>query len=173
MPKNMVNKKITVAGNVPKWAAYGLAWSRIHKAIEAGFPLEAIAIEESIFSDRLNSCRAGRGEAVRARDDLKYIVGRVKKFDDLTDASFMKLLERIESWYADRCRFLHGIVRSDRHDFGCCPQGASPVIPAEAFMPLAQKCAERGEKLARQLCNWSKRQVRMYKRVSAKKEEGR
>lgn len=155
--------RVASEGNIPKWAAYSLAWARIRKAIEAEFPLEAVAIEESIFSDRLNSCRAGHGRPVRAKDGLKFIISEVKKFEEAKEAPFLKLLEKIESWYADRCRFLHGIVRSDLHDFEHCPRETSPKIPASSFMSLAQKCAERGEKLARQLCNWSKRQARKHK----------
>ena len=43
----------SIAGNASKYYSYREAWTRIKLAQENGFYLEAIAIQESIISDRL------------------------------------------------------------------------------------------------------------------------
>lgn len=55
------------APNNAKYLAYKFAHERISAAIEAGFPLEAIAIQESLISDRLHSFTRHHG----SRFDIK------------------------------------------------------------------------------------------------------
>ena len=47
--------KKSIKGNAQKYLSFKEAWARIKSAQEAGFYLEAIAIQESIMSDRIIS----------------------------------------------------------------------------------------------------------------------
>ena len=89
---------VPINGNVPKAKAYRLAWERIEKSIESDYPLEAIAIEESILSDRLNSFRGSFGEETRLTDTLEYIIKGLRKQFIQSDSEEDKLLKRVLRW---------------------------------------------------------------------------
>ena len=157
--------------NYAKCDSYALAFALINKAISMQFPLQAIAIEESILADRIwSTLNVGMGERTKVeslgvalerwrptRADKK--TGRLPsphpnaaRFDDEMNELEPMLLD----WWKARSKVLHGIVKSF--------QGCAPNICAEDFTANAQFVAEIGLVLVKQVCNWTKKQIRRAKR---------
>lgn len=139
--------------NMDKYDSYKLAYERIKLALKAGFPLEAIAIEESIISDRyLSFLRRDSDRNYRGLWDLMNSVKTCcqKEHDDVGET----LASRVDSWRVQRNGLLHGIVKSD-------PRTA-PQVDANEFVENAMKCANEGKTLARDVCNWHRKRKSAY-----------
>ena len=140
---------------VNKGKSYTLAFDRIGMAIKAKFPVEAIALEESIVSDRLRSFLK----------EAMPILMKDKSFDASTLVSYATLyispqedtlLVEIRDWIRKRNNVIHGVVASR--------SGKDATIPAERFVSNAMSVARKGEKLAHQLSHWVDREKRKLKR---------
>lgn len=140
--------------NMEKYYSYKLAFERIELAIENKFPLEAIAIEESIISDRLRSyCEISKlgiahdsfcellqkasDYAIVNCDELYNMIGLIKDQDNMgKDVS-----ESIDRWRLERNNCLHRMVKTYR-------AGQTPLIPANEFVDRAIKIAIYGKEHA-------------------------
>lgn len=129
-------------GNHLKYSAYTYAFQRIEEAVERGFYLEAVAIAESLISDRLMSaCRkAGqmpkRSTLSELIDAARYLVPPIPREDEF------------HSWRENRNRVLHGMVK---------PHKKSPLLAPPDFLELSERTAYSGMKLARVASNWEKK----------------
>jgi hypothetical protein len=142
--------------NTTKYESYAEAWRRMKAAIDAGFYLEAIAIQESIIFDRLRSfVEHATGEEVR--DDSPYSklikrleaalnkdAGKEKRWDNDKE-----LVERLKKWGDRRNRAVHRIVRS---------KPGTPTQPIDEFLAKVQETADRGAILAREVSDWFREQ---------------
>lgn len=161
-------------GNRPnhdKRHRYAAAFARIAEARSAGFAIEAIMICESVITDRLISHFVRLLEAggtipnrdVRAMldsasngDTGKHVsTGRLVQaldavFDDLGEAKFDRLPERLRSWVQDRNRAAHAFVKAH-------PFTKTYKEPLEEFVERLDTCAETGTELARTLDAWTRR----------------
>jgi len=157
MRKSTQPKK-AVTGNKQKYLAYREAFARIKESHENGFYLEAIAIEESIITDRIISylkrpnapsqLKKGKHGGYPSFSNLIKIldkdVGRpieVKKYNDLCSS--------LNIWRADRNNAIHCLVASEP---------GTPSQQVDDFLMKAKKCATEGAKLARAICDWHKAQ---------------
>ena len=119
--KNINPKKIrakhskdTEFVKIVRWQFYARAFSRINEAIKKKFYLEAITLEESIMSDRLES----RLDVVKAEKPQEYktlgkLIGAMKdkNINTLNQEQF-QLLEEVNEWYSNgRCLLLHEMVK--------------------------------------------------------------
>ena len=143
--------------NTSKRDSYALAFGMISTALHHNFPLQAIAVEESIISDRLWSAlnaskpNGGKKETLgRALDDWKRLSENGVPSPLGKEAESMRY--SLVRWWDSRNRVIHGIVKSFR--------GESPNICADNFERIAMKWASIGAELARQVCNWSSKQIR-------------
>ena len=136
-----------MAGNMEKYDSYTLAYDRIAKAMEQGFPLEAIAIEESIIADRLVSYLVFRNVTNPPIDNFGNLISLAKDKSDSSDAPFF---EQVRTWKNGRNSMLHGIVKS--------MPGTAPATKAEDFIAEARRLAEEGLKLTRIVQNWQRKQ---------------
>ena len=59
--------------------------------------------------------------------------------------------ENLVRWWDSRNKLIHGIVKSFR--------GEKPKIAAANFERSAMKAAAKGLELAKQVCNWSHKQI--------------
>lgn len=137
-------------GNVKKYYSYKLAWERIDAALEQGFPLEAIAIEESIISDRLRAYMEyiGRGLSNKSLDfRLKAFQKELEK-RGLFVGEYEELHTKINAWREGRNQALHRIVYTNR---------ATESVDADEFLKKATKTAKSGKTLTRKLCSLIKR----------------
>jgi len=157
--------------NHAKRQRYAAAFARIDQARSAGFAIEAIMICESVITDRLISHFVRLREAggtIPNRDVRKMLdsaadgegethvsTGRLVSalevvFDDLGEAKFERLPDRLRAWVRDRNRAAHAFVKAH-------PVTKSYREPLEEFVERLDACAEEGTELARTLDAWSRR----------------
>jgi hypothetical protein len=144
--------------NKSKYFSYKAAWERINIAMEAGFHLEAITIEESIISDRLLSYIIGvaPNSKVHARSGLGELISQWRKH---AGASLMKLDGKdlgkaADAWRVKRNTAVHGLVKSSP---------GTPTMQPDDFFELARLTAEEGKILAREIQNWHRKTLRAAK----------
>lgn len=142
--------------NTTKYKSYAEAWRRVKAATEAGFYLEAIAIEESIIFDRIRSFVEHAG-TVEIKDKTPYstLIGQLEAVlnkdakKDRRWSNDKELIERLKKWGDRRNRAVHRIVRS---------KPGTATQPINEFLAKAQETAERGAELARDVSNWFSKQ---------------
>lgn len=147
-------------GNTRKYESYKAAWERIRDAQAAGFPLEAVAIQESLISDRLISFLA-RPTAPKPLTKRKH--GQWPSFKELIDkwrveypaglavVGYPDLVKAVDQWRLDRNEVLHALAKSD--------PGTSTVAVTE-FLRRAHHAAECGGLLAKAVLAWHKAEKR-------------
>ena len=136
-----------MSGNMEKHDSYTLAYDRIALALKQGFPLEAIAIEESIIADRLISYLTYKGKSVSIKTSFFELIDTAKN----TSTDFkINIYSQLDSWRDKRNKMLHGIVKS-------MPKTA-PEIKADDFIQTATELAEEGLKFTRIVQNWQRHQ---------------
>ena len=150
--------------NHAKYELYALAFRMIDDALQHGCPLQAIAVEESILTDRLSSTlNAGRVKA-SPKTSLGKALGEWKPKSAksspnanaaLFDGEMEKMYPSLRQWWDDRCALLHAIVKSS--------QGEAPALSPDAFVALANKTAKTGLALSRRVDNWTRRRIRAAK----------
>lgn len=142
-------------GNQAKYQSWVLAHERMAAAIAAGFPLEAVAIAESLITDRLLSFANFHGTGFDAeKTTLRRVAEKVAKICQQTtqDADGQALAIRAQDWASKRNGVLHAIAKS--------AQGAGPRISANEFVEHAQEVAQRGLELVKDIKAWHSRQLR-------------
>ena len=142
--------------NTIKYESYAEAWRRIKAATEAGFYLEAIAIQESIIFDRLRSF-VEHATVEEVRNEVPY--GKlIRRFEAALNKDSSKekrwdndkdLVERLSKWADQRNKAVHQIVRS---------KPGTPTQPVDDFLMEAEKTATDGAKLAREVSDWFREQ---------------
>jgi hypothetical protein len=144
--------------NTEKFLSYAKAWEQINAAIDAGFNLEAITIQESIISDRLLSYVRGVDPSSKIHDRSGFgeLITRWRK---LAGASLIKpdgsdLGKITDEWRKKRNKAVHGLVKST--------PGTSTMAPDD-FFDLARKAAEEGKTLASEIQNWHKKTLKKAK----------
>jgi uncharacterized short protein YbdD (DUF466 family) len=145
-------------GNVEKYLSYSEAWSRIDKAREQGFYLEAVTIEESIICDRLISYLVEVGAIDRKSDLHEYpsFYGLIQKWRESTSGSvsqnnFSDLIGEVDDWRDQRNYLIHSMVKS---------HPGTPTDRIEDFLNEAQEAADKGKKLARAVDKWHEEEVK-------------
>ncbi len=148
-----------VNGNGAKYLSYREAWARIKLASRHGFFLEAVTIEESIISDRLLSFlekRCGLALKDATKGNFNQIIQRwyAIALDRHTGVpaeieALKALNERLQVWRSGRNEVVHGMVKSkaSQHD-----------DHIDNFLLAAEAHARSGEKLAREVDTWVRRQ---------------
>ncbi|PHR87284.1 MAG: hypothetical protein COA76_12015 [Moritella sp.] len=117
---------------------YVAVQERISKAIEQGFYLEAIALEESSISDRLSLVLYIRGQKAGTKSFAKLI-------EHCSEHLSRQLKTDIDSWRKSRNYAIHNLVRS------------SPLeeqIKLEKLDSLTSQTAQEGVKLMNQVNDW-------------------
>ncbi|MGB7416419.1 MAG: hypothetical protein WA902_19600 [Thermosynechococcaceae cyanobacterium] len=143
-----------VSGNAEKYESYKEAWARISLAIENGFFLEAVTIEESIISDRLISYLSRPTTSIPLSEGRHGLYTLTKKWKSelpsgLPFGEYTDLISEVDTWRCLRNEIVHAIVKSE--------PGQSHQ-PIEQFLQKAQESAEVGTKLARAVCKWTQEQ---------------
>jgi hypothetical protein len=146
-------------GNGAKYLSYREAWARIKLARRQGFFLEAVTIEESIISDRLLSFlekRCGLTLKDATKGNLNQIIlkwhGEASarlKGDPFEEETLQALNDRLQAWRSGRNEVVHGMVKSKARP------GDDHI---DNFLQAAEAYAQSGERLARDLDAWVRRQ---------------
>ncbi len=147
--------------NMPKYFTYRFAIDQINKAIDAGFFLEAITIEESIIVDRLyRFCKDNGLTKSASLATLGTVETFLKKLPaDIQQIEQIDFLEELDSFRQKRNTCLHQIAKSDPGE---------PTMPFDEFIDLAGSTAIEGRVLMKKISNWAKR----YKRKIASNSSG-
>jgi hypothetical protein len=134
-----------------KYHSYRAAYSRMNLAMKKGFYLEAIAIQESVISDRLLSFAIRTNKLVVSHERLytisfsKLIKIAVPYFEN------EKLVDDLHVFRLERNNCLHGFVKSFP---------GKPTIVITDFMALVIQTAKKGKKLTREIDSWHKKMKR-------------
>lgn len=142
--------------NMEKYKSYRFAFDRIKQSLKEEFPLEALALEESIICDRLRSyCEANNLPTITKRGNpcgLHDLIDKIKKhIEDNPSANCPELNEFLtsaDSWRDKRNTMIHRVVRTEK-------SGEAPEISHKDFIPTAMKYAKAGQDLAETICNIS------------------
>jgi hypothetical protein len=134
-----------------KYHSYKAAYSRMNLAMDKGFYLEAITIQESIISDRLLSFAVRSSQLVVTKEKLHSIT--FSKLIKISKVYFdnQKLVNDIENFRLKRNQCLHGFVKSFP---------GKPTIVVNDFMALLIQTSKAGKKLTREIDNWHKKMKR-------------
>jgi len=144
----LMNKK----GNTAKYLSYKEAWRRINAAIEGGYYFEAVAIQESVISDRLGSYLHGVGKSSNIRNFSRLITAwRASLEKPISYKDGADLSKDVDAWRVQRNNIIHGLVKSDPGE---------PTQKVDDFLEMAKLAAEEGAVLARAVCAWHKGVVR-------------
>jgi hypothetical protein len=154
MPK-LSKLKRAPKGNAGKYYCYKEAWDRIRNALKRGFYLEAVTLEESIISDRLISYLKWVG-AIKSQNgypSFRNLINKWKKQNSygMADDECSNLQTKVDKWRENRNEVVHGIVKSYP-----CPVPRS----INNFLKMAKCTAQEGAKLARLICNWTRKKKR-------------
>ena len=150
---------------MPKYFSYKLAHEQIKRAIGSNppFPIEAIAIEESILFDRLRSAVLALVPEKSSAKSFAMILESIYDkqthtiaygFEDLGAALAKKGgVEALDDWRKGRNRFIHGLARSSE-------PGHPTEIGSDVFYKEGLDLARKGIKLVRIVEAWSKKSIR-------------
>jgi hypothetical protein len=149
--------------NLPKYEAYKLAHSRMRSAIEQGFPLEAVAIAESLMCDRFVAYARANGNMVKPN---KATLGRMAIWvrahcTQHSDQLGAELAEQAVTWARARNLVLHEIAKS--------AAGEAPPITAAEFVNHARKIAVEGRALVNKVQNWNSKVKRAALRIQSRR----
>ena len=148
--------------NLEKGEAYKEAFERIALSLEKGFPLEAIALIESIMSDRLLSNAVGTGQLKQSpekalRIPFNDLIDKFTKYAAETgDSEAAELAPLLDEWRMRRNGVIHSAVKS-------YPTTAPSMRPEE-FRLEATEAAHRGVEYARRLLQWHRSRLRAIRR---------
>lgn len=141
-----------INGNTAKYLAYREAWTRIKEGQKQGFYLEAITIEESIISDRLNSYFRNVLE-IEKKPKTFYEIGKIWREyhpEIITSVDYNDLISALDEWRKERNKAIHNIVHSDTH----------VDRSIENFLSNTKTVAEDGEKLTRMISQWCDKKIK-------------
>ena len=139
---------------VGRYLSYKIAFERLEESLTEGWLLEALAIEESIISDRLMSILSARGVNTKPRESLKRLIEKVKKvLVNTGNLSNDDLFKELDEWREQRNECIHSLCQANAES-----QSERSI---ELFSEKLWNASRRGYELAelsRDLANQIKRQ---------------
>ena len=135
LPMKPLNTK-----QIGRYLRYKLAFDRLDEALEQGWLLEAISLEESIITDRLLSTLQAKGEAVSSRQSLGNLIAQAKKA--ITGSGELiegDVFHELDQWRDARNECVHGFCKLDDHAYA--------DNSAEIFSEKMWETAKKGREL--------------------------
>lgn len=103
---------------IGRYLRYKLAFERLDEALEEGWLLEAISLEESIITDRLISILNAKGETISKNQSLSRLISHAKKLmignGATVDGDFF---HEFEQWRDARNECVHTFCKLDDHAY--------------------------------------------------------
>lgn len=136
--------------NYQKGASYKNTYKQIDAAINAGYYLEAITLEESILTDRLyRFCRdhhyVKKAERATLGDELRFI-------KSLPEGTFIieepNIISDLDTFWMNRNKCLHQIAKSEP---------GKPTIDFNEIYILAEETARSGSKIIKRIKRWAEK----------------
>lgn len=123
-----------------RYLRYKLAFERLNDALEEGWLLEAISLEESIISDRLLSALVSLGGSASPKTSLNNLINEVKVALLANGGNpESDLFDRLHQWRQDRNECVHSFCKLDDHAYS--------ESSAEIFGEKMWKTAKTGREL--------------------------
>ena len=122
-----------------RYLRYKLAFERMDEALQEGWLLEAISLQESIITDRLISILKAKGETVHTKHSLGRLISRVKK--TMTGSAITSegdFFNELEQWRDARNECVHAFCKLDDHAYAA----NSSEIFSEKMWDTAKKGRE-------------------------------
>ena len=126
---------------IGRYLRYKLAFDRLDEALEEGWLLEAISLEESIISDRLLSALASLTDQRSAKTSLNDLINLTKEafVANSGDVEANLLFEQLHEWRRDRNKCVHAFCKLDDHAYS--------ESSAEIFSEKMWETAKNGREL--------------------------
>jgi hypothetical protein len=126
---------------IGRYLRYKLAFERLDEALEEGWLLEAISLEESIISDRLLSALASLTDQSSARKSLNELINHTKEafVANGGDLEANLLFDQLHEWRRERNECVHAFCKLDDHAYS--------ERSAEIFSDKMWETAQKGRKL--------------------------
>lgn len=133
-----------------KYESYKFAFDRIEEALNENFPFEAIVLEESIITDRLQSFLEtnNRKNNLTFAASIKAVLNLIEKNDP-----HRNLIEALDQWRDNRNKCVHGAVKSKN-------DRKIPEFNADAILFEAHKIATDGYELTKKVRSWEQKTKR-------------
>jgi len=101
-----------------RYLRYKLAFDRLDEALEEGWLLEAISLEESIITDPLISILEAKGETVSNRQSLGRLISQAKMLMTGSGATAEgDIFHELDRWRDARNECVHGFCKLDDHAY--------------------------------------------------------
>lgn len=123
-----------------RYLRYKLAFDRLDEALEQGWLLEAISLEESIITDRLLSILKSREPSVSSKQSLGNLIAQAKKL--MTGSGSIvegDLFHELDQWREERNECVHAFCKLDDHAYA--------DNSAEIFSEKMWETAKKGREL--------------------------
>lgn len=144
-----------------KGVSYKVAFERIKKANEEGFYFEVITLCESIISDRLQSYASGVGspKPKKARESFYDLIEACQKYADKSASAqeTIDLMAALDVWRRKRNEAVHQFAKS---------LPGEPTVEVEVALGEAKAAAKQGASLARKVCNWHGKNLRLARKAN-------
>ena len=123
-----------------RYLRYKLAFERLDEALEEGWLLEAISLEESIITDRLLSIIGTDVNAESSRQSLSNLIAQAKKAMTGSGAPVEgDIFNELDQWRDARNECVHGFCKLDDHAYA--------ENSAEIFSEKMWETAKKGREL--------------------------
>jgi len=125
---------------IGRYMRYKLAFDRMDEALQEGWLLEAISLQESIISDRLTSILDIKGEAVSRTQSLGRLISHVKNLMTGSGATVDgDFFHELDQWRDARNQCVHAFCKLDDHTYA--------ENSAEIFSDQMWETAKKGREL--------------------------
>ncbi|MBD1194452.1 hypothetical protein [Vulcanococcus sp. Clear-D1] len=134
-PMDQLEKK-----QIGRYMRYKLAFDRMDEALQEGWLLEAISLQESIISDRLTSILDAKGETVSIKQSLGRLISHAKKVMTGSGATVDgDFFHELDQWRDARNECVHAFCKLDDHAYA--------ENSAEIFGEQMWETAKKGREL--------------------------
>lgn len=124
---------------IGRYLRYRLAFERLDEALEEGWLLEAISLEESIISDRLLSALLSLTGQNSASKSFNVLINQAKEaFVANGGDPEASLFDKLHQWRRDRNECVHAFCKLDDHAYS----ESSSEIFSDKMWETAQKGRE-------------------------------
>ena len=125
-------------------------WVRMDNALNAGYWLESIALQDSMINERLESLQKyATGNSVHGT--LNRNIQKCKRLELLDDE--LIVLDKVENWKSSRNHAMHKMVKFSQTDF---------ALDWDERLALIEACAREGKNLVRDVKNAVNRAKRRF-----------
>lgn len=90
---------------------YRFAFKRMDEALEEGWLMEAVTIQESILSGRILSALHKKGIDVDTRDSFSSLIDRFRKYFEQEHEAVIGLCDHLHEWRRMRNHVIHSVCR--------------------------------------------------------------